>query len=127
MELIWAAPAGQAITVREIFEVLYERRHLAYTTVMGTMARLAKKGVLRVEKAEQAYLYAPTLTQEEFVSRIVGSLLQNLLVSFSGATLASVQALPDGQQAARARQLLDEITRRRAAEEAGASQPEGEA
>ena len=116
MELIWAAPAGQKITVREIFEMLYERRHLAYTTVMGTMARLAKKGLLRVEKEGLAYLYTPTLTQDEFVSRFVGHILENLLVSFSGATLESLNALPDQQAAARACTLLDEIARRRAAE-----------
>lgn len=127
MELIWARPASERITVHEIFEILYERRHLAYTTVMSTMARLAKKGLLRVEKDKQAYLYTPTLTQEEFVSQVVGHILENLLVSFSGATLASVQAMPDEQSAARARKLLDEITRRRAAEEAEAPKPEEEA
>ncbi|MCL4545430.1 MAG: BlaI/MecI/CopY family transcriptional regulator, partial [Chloroflexi bacterium] len=36
MELIWDRPAGQGTTVRDIFEVLYERRRLAYTTVMNT-------------------------------------------------------------------------------------------
>lgn len=127
MELIWAAPAGQGITVREIFETLYERRRLAYTTVMSTMTRLAKKGLLRVEKDEQAYLYAPTLTQDEFVSRFVGHILENLLVSFSGATLESLNALPDQQAATRARTLLEEIARRRAAEETEAPETEEEA
>lgn len=127
MELIWAAPVGQGITVREIFETLYERRRLAYTTVMSTMTRLAKKGLLRVEKDEQAYLYAPAFTQDEFVSRFVGHILENLLVSFSGATLDSLNALPDQQAATRARTLLDEIARRRAAEEAEAPTTEEEA
>ena len=43
MELIWARPPGQGTTVREVFEVLYERRRVAYTTAMNTMTRLAKK------------------------------------------------------------------------------------
>jgi predicted transcriptional regulator len=126
MELIWAAPAGQGITVREIFEVLYERRRLAYTTVMSTMTRLAKKGLLRVEKAEQAYVYSPTLNQEEFVSRFVGHILENLLVSFSGATLENLKAMPDQQAAARAHGLLDEIARRRAQAEASGEQTDVE-
>ena len=37
MELIWARPTGQGTTVREVFEVLYERRRVAYTTAMNTM------------------------------------------------------------------------------------------
>jgi predicted transcriptional regulator len=118
MELVWARPAGRATTVRDVFETLYERRRIAYTTVMNTMARLARKKLLRVEKADQAYVYYPYLSQEEFVSRFVGRILENLLVGFGGATLEGLERLSDPRAAARARQLLDEIERRRAAEEA---------
>ena len=69
MELIWARPTGRGTTVREIFEVLYERRHLAYTTVMNTMTRLARKHMLRAEKADQAYVYFPNFTQDECCGR----------------------------------------------------------
>jgi predicted transcriptional regulator len=117
MELIWARPAGQGTTVREVFEVLYERRRVAYTTAMNTMTRLAKKHLLRVEKRDTAYVYYPTLTQPEFVSRFVGRILEDLFVNFSGATLEGLNALPDQQAANHARALLDEIARRRAAEE----------
>ena len=117
MELVWARPADQGTIVRDIFETLYERRRIAYTTVMNTMARLARKNLLRVEKHDQAYVYYPNFTQQEFVSRFVGRILEDLFVNFSGATLEGVSALPDQEAAAHARQLLDEIARRRAAEE----------
>ena len=118
MELIWERPVGQGTMVRDIFEVLYVRRHLAYTTVMNTMTRLAKKQLLRVEKKEQSYVYYPTCTQQEFVSRFVGRILEDLFVSFSGETLESIKALQNQEAANQARQVLDEITRRRAQEEA---------
>ena len=117
MELIWARPVGQGTTVREVFEVLYERRRVAYTTAMNTMTRLAKKRLLRVEKRDQAYIYYPNQTEPEFVSRFVGRILEDLFVNFSGATREGLDALPDQQAAARARTLLDEIARRRAEEE----------
>ena len=117
MELVWSRPEGQGTAVRDVFEILYERRRIAYTTVMNTMTRLARKKLLRVEKKDQAYIYYPTLTQQEFISRFVGRILEDLFVNFSGATLEGVHALPDPQAAARAQQMLDEITRRRAAEE----------
>src|SRR5713226_7763198 len=117
MELIWARPVEQGTTVREVFEILYERRRIAYTTVMNTMTRLAKKNLLRVEKQDLAYVYYPSLTQQEFVSRFVGRILEDLFVNFSGATLESLRKLPDQGAAAHAYQLLDEITRRRAEEE----------
>ncbi len=123
MELIWARPVGQGTTVRDVFEILYERRmhderrRIAYTTVMNTMVRLAKKNLLRVEKRDQAYIYYPNVTQQEFVSRFVGRILEDLFISFSGATIESLNALPDQQAAAQARKTLDEIARRRAVEE----------
>jgi predicted transcriptional regulator len=117
MEIVWARPAGEGTTVRDVFEVLYERRRLAYTTVMSTMARLARKKLLRTEKVDQAYVYYPNFTQDEFISRFVGRILENLLVGFAGPTLESVDRLSDPQAAARARELLDQIARRRAAEE----------
>lgn len=47
MEWIWARfNQQQGTTVRDVFEVLYKRRHLAYTTIMTTMSRLAKKNLL---------------------------------------------------------------------------------
>ena len=123
MEYIWARPVDRGTTVRDVFETLYERRQaaerrsIAYTTVMNTMVRLAKKNLLRVEKQDQAYIYYPNSTQEEFVSRFVGRILEDLLINFSGATFENLNALPDQQTASHARQLLDEINRRRAIEE----------
>ena len=123
MELIWARPVGQGTAVRDVFETLYERRlsdgrrRILYTTVMNTMARLAKKHLLRVEKRDQAYIYFPNLTQQEFVSRFVGHILENLYVNFSKATPEGLEALPDHEVASRVRQQLDEIARRRALEE----------
>jgi predicted transcriptional regulator len=126
MELIWSRPPDQGTTVRDVFEVLYERRlnasaaekkRIAYTTIMNTMTRLAKKNLLRTEKQDQAYIYYPNFSQEEFVSRFVEHMLENLLVNFAGATLNGLSTIADPQVAAKARQLLDKIARRRATEE----------
>ncbi|HET8905691.1 MAG TPA: BlaI/MecI/CopY family transcriptional regulator [Ktedonobacterales bacterium] len=125
MELIWSRPTSQGTTVRDIFEILYEQRHLAYTTVMSTMARLARKGLLRAKKSDQAYVYYPTLTQDEFISRFVGRILEDLLVNFSGVTLERLRTLPDSQAARRVENLLEEIAQRRAAEEPAAAGDEG--
>lgn len=117
MEQVWATAGPEGITVRDIYETLREGRSIAYTTVMNTMTRLAKKNLLRVEKEGNAYLYHPNFTEEEFVSRFVGRILENLLVGFTGPTLEGLVNLADERAAERARQLLEEIARRRAAEE----------
>jgi predicted transcriptional regulator len=118
MELVWERSVHQGTIVRDIFEILYERRRIAYTTVMNTMSRLAKKGLLRVEKKDQAYIYYPNFTQQEFISCFVGHILENLLMSFSGETLAGINALADSETTEHLRQRLDELTRRRKQEEA---------
>jgi predicted transcriptional regulator len=117
MELVWARASDEGMTVRDVFGVLHKRRRIAYTTVMTTMARLARKRLLRSAKHSQAYVYFPTVSEEEFISRFVGRILENLLVSFTGATIERLSALADPRAAARARQLLTEISRRRASEE----------
>ena len=118
MELIWARPRGQGTTVRDVFETLSRRRRIAYTTVMTTMARLVRKKLLRVKRQGQAYVYAPNFTEEEFISRFVGRILESLLVSFTGTTLERLKALSDPRMATHARRLLARIARRRAEEEA---------
>lgn len=84
---------------------------------MSTMARLAKKHLLTVVKTDQAYSYAPTMTEQEFISRFVSRILADLFLSFSGETLEGLKHLPDPEAAARARAYLEEITRRRSEEE----------
>lgn len=117
MELIWQRPVQQGTMVRDVFEVLYSRRSIAYTTVMNTMARLAKKKLLRVETWEHAYVYYPLWTEQEFISRFVGRILEDLLVNFSGATLEGLSALQSSEAATQARSILKEITRQRMEEE----------
>lgn len=116
MEVVWARPIGAGTTVRDVFEVLYSRRRIAYTTVMNTMTRLAKKHLLRAEKVDHAYVYHPTCSREAFVSGFVGRILENLLVGFAGTAGEGRAALPDREAVARARRLLDEIERRRQVE-----------
>jgi predicted transcriptional regulator len=117
MELVWTRPTDQGTTVREIWAILYERRGLAYTTVMSTMQRLAKKGVLRVVKDDQAYIYFPQVSQEQFVARFVRQIVDDLLASFSGPTLDALTARPNAAEADHVQRLRDAIARRRASEE----------
>lgn len=113
MDVVWAKPAGNAVSVREVFEDLYARRRIAYTTVMTTMARLAKKGLLRVHKGDQAYLYAAAAPRDTFISRVVGRILADLLTSFTGPTLKELEALTQPEAQARLQALAEELERAR--------------
>src|SRR5579884_294768 len=110
MELIWARPADQGTTVRDIFEILYDRRRIAYTTVMSTMSRLAKKNLLHVVKHDHTYIYYPNVSQQEFIARFVDRIVADLLVNFTGETLSALGKQGSSSSAEQARQILDDIT-----------------
>jgi len=110
MEYIWSRPEGQGVTVREVYEAILAQRHIAYTTVMSTMTRLAKKQVLRVTTEQTAYQYFPTMSAEALLSHVAGRMMEDVLLHFSDALLRP-EASPDTLE--RARMLLEEITRRR--------------
>jgi predicted transcriptional regulator len=75
MELVWKN-ANPTVTVRDIYELLKQRRSIAYTTVMTTMVRLAEKGILHiVDKAGLANCYAPEQSRDEFIQGVVSKVL----------------------------------------------------
>jgi predicted transcriptional regulator len=64
MEILWSR--GES-NVRDVVDRL--NRPLAYTTVMTTLDRLFKKGILERRKEERAFLYSPALSRWEWESK----------------------------------------------------------
>ena len=79
METVWQL--GDA-TVRDVHEELADRRDLAYTTVMTTMARLAGKGLLERDTTGLAHRYRPTISREDYARSTVTSVVDWLVQSF---------------------------------------------
>jgi len=61
MEILWVHGENN---VRDVVDRL--SRPLAYTTVMTTLDRLYKKGLLARRKWERAFIYSPLLTRAEW-------------------------------------------------------------
>ena len=82
MELVWKK-AKPTATVREIYEVIYKQRGIAYTTVLTTMSRLAEKGILRiVDRTGLANCYAPAESRDQFIKRSVSHVLKIFMREF---------------------------------------------
>lgn len=64
-------------SVRDVF-VSFEKR-IAYTTVMTTLDRLYKKGLLSRRKSGRAFLYSALVTSDEFEQRIAEDVIEGLL------------------------------------------------
>ena len=52
---------------------------LAYTTVMTTMDRLFKKGILTRRRVDRAFIYCPVLTKTEWEKEAASSLISEYL------------------------------------------------
>lgn len=74
MEILWSK--GKS-SVRDVVEGL--SRPLAYTTVMTTLDRLFKKGLLGRQKSDRAFLYSPRLSRPEWERLRAGNLVAGFL------------------------------------------------
>lgn len=65
--------------VRDVYEILRERRTIAYTTVMTVMNNLVKKGLLSQDRTGIAYEYTPAIPGPEVAQTVLDSVVQRLL------------------------------------------------
>lgn len=72
MDVMWEF--GEA-TVRDVHDCLAQRRQLAYTTIMTTMARLAGKGLLRRDTEALAHRYRPVVSRDAYARTTVANVL----------------------------------------------------
>jgi predicted transcriptional regulator len=96
MGVAWS---NTALTVRQVCERLEDGR--AYTTIMTTMDRLHRKGVLQRSKEGNAWSYQPALSQEDFEHALADQLAAEIvqvhgdigLAAFVDAASASPEML----------------------------------
>ena len=106
MEILWSC--GNC-NVREAVSQL--ERPLAYTTVMTTLDRLYKKGLLDRRLQERAYLYSARWTREEWERQRAENLLAGFLAGSNPSTdllLSSFLEAVSEHDAA----LLDELEKK---------------
>jgi predicted transcriptional regulator len=85
MDLLWASPP---MSVREVAAGL-RRRRLAYTTVMTTLDRLYRKGLLARSRDGAAYVYRPAMSRDEYHRRVVAAAMSSLVARSGEPALAA--------------------------------------
>jgi predicted transcriptional regulator len=86
LEALWRL--GTDASVRDLRD---QFPRIAYTTLMTTLDRLYKKGVLSRRKSGRAFRYLPVATREELESTIASEALDEIVSSFS--SLSSMRPL----------------------------------
>lgn len=102
LELLWGR--GRAVTVRHVLPAFPE---LAYTTLMTTLDRLYRKGLLNRLRRGRAFAYEPRCSREQLLSEQVSGQVADLLAASGGnsAILSTLVHCVGRQDAA----LLDEL------------------
>ena len=77
MESIWRRPEESGVSVRDIHLAFGGR--LAYTTLMTTLDRLHKKGLLDRRKQGRAFFYSPRFSPDEFERSVALEVINKLL------------------------------------------------
>lgn len=100
-------------TVREVHDVLNERKPTGYTTVLKQMQIMAEKGIVRRDESQRAHVYRPRLVQEQTQRHLLGDLLNR---AFNGSAMKMVmQALTtekaSAEELTQLRTLLDKFER----------------
>ena len=113
MDVVWRL---RDATVRDVHAELAATREIAYTTVMTTMARLARKDMLQRDTADLAHRYRPVLSREQYGRGTVGDVLAWLLDRYPEPAVAYLADVVDELDDLTLDQLRDAIARRRAQE-----------
>lgn len=117
MEVVWR---GNRASVREVQGQL--RRGVAYTTVMTTLDRLFKKGLLHRAREGRAFVYRAAVTRQDVESAVTSGLLRSLLDAGSGGARPLLSNLVDAI-GDRDRALLDDLEELVRAKRKQGSQP----
>lgn len=116
METAWRL--GDA-TVRDVHAELADRRDLAYTTIMTTMARLAAKGLLERDTSGLAHRYRPTVSREDYARSTVTSVVDWLVQAFPEPAMSYfVEKIDDSADVDTVSSLRASIDAKRAEEDA---------
>ena len=111
LDAVWSA--GGDVRVRDVLAVL--GGGTAYTTVMTTLDRLHRKGVLRRRKQGRAFLYSAQASREELeqrrASRLIAGLLTDRVASPDPILSFLVDAVGDRDRELLGR--LEEMVRRK--------------
>ena len=81
LDIIW--DIEPPVSTTQVFKVMYPRRELSYSTIMLTMAKLARKGILNQErtgdKKTDPFIYKPNISREQLGLQLLNAVSTQIL------------------------------------------------
>ena len=73
LDIVW--DLEPPVTSSQVFKIMYPRRELSYSTIMLTMAKLSRKGILTQKrsgtKKTDPFFYTPNVSRKEMGMRLL--------------------------------------------------------
>lgn len=70
---------GGKVKIKDVFEAMYEKHKLTYTTIMSVFNRLVDKGVLEQDRSVIPHVFNAKVSQKEMAEKMVGEIIEKLL------------------------------------------------
>ena len=81
LDIIW--DLEPPVTSSQVFKIMYPRRELSYSTIMLTMAKLSRKGILTQQrtgdKKTDPFIYTPNFSRREMGMRLLQEVSEKVL------------------------------------------------
>ena len=118
MDVMWTTTDGPERTVRDVQSRL--PRKAAYTTVMTTLDRLFKKGLVLRQREGRAFVYTVARSREEMSATLTGGLLRGVLAHGPATARPFLSNLVDavGEGDSALRDELERLVRDKQAQQA---------
>jgi predicted transcriptional regulator len=113
MQVIWDSSSPQS--VQEVRDELEARgKDAAYTTIMTTLGRLYKKGLLERETRGKAYFYTARVSRNELTDSMARQVMSGLVSTFAEPAIAYFVEALEEQDPEKLDTLAEMIDRKRA-------------
>ncbi|MDH7480941.1 MAG: BlaI/MecI/CopY family transcriptional regulator [Armatimonadota bacterium] len=110
LDIIW--DLEPPVSTTQVFKIMYPRRELSYSTIMLTMAKLARKGILSQEKTgdkkTDPFIYIPNITREEMGLVLLNEVSKKVLHKPLHEAIPMLCGMKEGEISAKALEKLGE-------------------
>jgi BlaI family penicillinase repressor len=108
LTVLWSRGAS---TVREIHEVIAQRKPTQYTTVLKMLQIMSEKGLVQRDDKQRAHVFEAARPREQTQQQLAGDLLQR---AFNGSAARLMQGALSGRKASKTelaelRKMLDDF------------------
>ncbi len=104
LQVLWSRGPS---TVREVFQILSEKRGMGYTTVLKLMQIMTEKGILRVDRSLRPQVFRPVRSRMDTQRQLVRDLLDRAFAGSPGRLV--LQALSAKEATAEERKQIREL------------------